>query len=1122
MKQTNKLAAKGGEASKECLSFLFWNCQGLQNLGKLNRGESDYFSSFDVVCLSETWSTSPDPVLPRILENNYKVLVCKAVKEKDKGRASGGIIVLVKRQHCARDAFVEIDTHWIIVRLKLNLVSYVIGCFYLKPNLEHNIVVGLVEEIISEICHKFDSDVVIMGGDFNARIGNLNNVECNYLLEEQLMYGRRLSEDKVVDQRGQYLVEAMENSGFVVLNGRTQQDYPGCFTHFSKRGNSVIDLVWIKVSNIHIIDGFYVCDKIHVSDHLPCAVQLKSPAVSRPKSVSTVKKELIKWDESKSISYKNIMLCSNRHEVEVAQFGIDDLALNFQQAILEVTKFLDMHVVRVEDGTVGISWFDRECKEAKKMLRKKYRELKKGKFVQCLRDEYLQVKKDYKLLIKRKKLNSTQCIIDKLNNIKNPTEFWKTVKRCRKAKTVVNKRCGLELQDWDGYYTGFYKRENLRSSVRFFDVIHPSMDRPISMNELAITLKLCKSGKAPGVDGISNDFYKHLSQHWHIYMLNLFNKILNEEKVPKSWLNVRLFHIYKKGEINNPGSYRGIALVNHIFKLFNQILYNRIAEYAEESGILPNSQAGFRRGRGCEENVFVLSSLINNHLRLPRRRLYALFVDFKKAFDSVDHALLWERLFACGISGKIIRLLSFMYDNLHMLVEEGGETTRKIRITKGVLQGDPLSPILFSLYIAHIESYFSARGSRGVSLSAKTDVTLLSYADDLVLLADSPIGAKTNLKILRDFCTSLKLEVNTGKTKILTIKRHANLKDDTDFYYGNTKLETVRSYSYLGVIFSHNNSFTKTFEDRKQKARTAMGSILRLIGESRIENLDAITRLYNSVVVPTMMYCGSIWGIRLFENLEYIQDNFFKSLMYLQRNTPGYIIRTEFKLSRLGLVAIRQALSFITRVFKMSDDRLPKIALMRNIELAALHQHYENRKYNWWSQVGYLINHTCQIEYDFSRLNIHHVDDIMTRIDNKLKYEDQNRIFLSIFCPGYKHLHNIKFDYSDTAIPLHFKRCIAQLKTANVRTLSLYLNGCTYRISLLENCSLCNLDEKESVDHILFRCPIYDCVRRWRRNDISCGAELQEFLINLDSGRLSAVYQFLREAMKLRAFLLNL
>jgi hypothetical protein len=198
------------------------------------------------------------------------------------------------------------------------------------------------------------------------------------------------------------------------------------------------------------------------------------------------------------------------------------------------------------------------------------------------------------------------------------------------------------------------------------------------------------------------------------YLLNLYNTILDVEMLPREWARIKMFFLYKKGDREIPGNYRGIALINNIVKIFTRLLEARLTVWAEKCGVLSEGQNGFRKGRNCLDNIFVLQSMIYYQIEMKKRKLYGLFIDFESAFDSVPHALLWRRLGSIGKSSKIIRILGNIYKSAAFVVEKNGEISTPIQVSKGVLQGDSASPLLFSLYISDIETFFREKSMHGI------------------------------------------------------------------------------------------------------------------------------------------------------------------------------------------------------------------------------------------------------------------------------------------------------------------------------------------------------------------------------------------------------------------------
>ena len=158
------------------------------------------------------------------------------------------------------------------------------------------------------------------------------------------------------------------------------------------------------------------------------------------------------------------------------------------------------------------------------------------------------------------------------------------------------------------------------------------------MEELQKALESTTSGKAPGLDGIPTDIPKKGGNQLHTALLSLYNACLRKGQVPKDFRDALILTIYnRKGDRAVCGNYRGISLLATAGKVFAKIILGRLQAISEET--LPESQSGFRAGRSTSDMIFTLRQLQEKAVE-QQRPLYVVFVDFKKAFDTVDRATL--------------------------------------------------------------------------------------------------------------------------------------------------------------------------------------------------------------------------------------------------------------------------------------------------------------------------------------------------------------------------------------------------------------------------------------------------------------------------------------------------
>ena len=158
--------------------------------------------------------------------------------------------------------------------------------------------------------------------------------------------------------------------------------------------------------------------------------------------------------------------------------------------------------------------------------------------------------------------------------------------------------------------------------------------------------------------------------------------IWEEQKMIYGWRTARIYPTFKGGEENGTNNYRGISLLDIRYKIIAGIMNHRLAQWITATKSMKESQAGFRGRRGTRDHVFVLNS---------KGRLYATFVDFKTAFDTVNRDLLLEKLAKMGIQGKFLEWIRDIYKETwcEIITEEG--ISRRFETGVGVRQGCPLS-----------------------------------------------------------------------------------------------------------------------------------------------------------------------------------------------------------------------------------------------------------------------------------------------------------------------------------------------------------------------------------------------------------------------------------------------
>ena len=765
-------------------------------------------------------------------------------------------------------------------------------------------------------------------------------------------------------------------------------------------------------------------------------------------------------------------------------------------------------------------WFNSECKNAKALCKNSLKSLH-DKYSENNLNNFITDKRNYIKTIRQSKLTYDQEIKNKITNVKNNVEFWKTVKSFKLKTSPIN---DISLKNWERFYAEIFT-PTLEPHIEFLDCLHPYFDIPITLQEIYKSLKKCKLNKAPGSDNLSNEFYINTPPNWHHYMQNFFNQIFTQEKIPKTWCLSQISLIYKKGDKQDPLNYRGIALLNTICKIFTQVLYFRMQNWCELNNILNECQAGFRQGRGTIDNIFTLTTLSHLQLRLKKHSVFAIFVDFRRAFDTINHNILWQKLYNNGISGKIIRILQQLYKNASLQVKLKGDLSKEIPITQGVLQGEILSPLLFSLFLNDIWTYFNNSGLHGINIDGYNDVTILAYADDLVILCHNMLDVKKKLNVLNQYCRKNLITVNINKTKILQFHKGRNKDLSDTFLFNGSKIEMVNTYNYLGLMFSSSGKFNIAAKEMHKKALFASMSVKTILSRTKSEGWAAKEKLLKSVVNATALYATEIWGPRYTDTIEKHKLYFIKTILQLPKNTPSHYVRLETGVEHTAIEVWKRTLGWWYRIQKMEEQRLPKIIYNRLLQL----DQTDNNKpeYNWCTQIkNFLLELGFEKIWSNKTINKSIIDNILTKYSEKLKEQDINLVLQSRFNKHYKLCKNNSSpeNYLSFSIPFPRIRILCQLRLANKNYIRLIHNGIRYEILTSEQCTICNLEKNESLFHIFFECPIYLSLRtNYLSNirDITEEPDMYKLFSNLSIDKLNCIYYYILAALKLRSFIIN-
>ena len=285
----------------------------------------------------------------------------------------------------------------------------------------------------------------------------------------------------------------------------------------------------------------------------------------------------------------------------------------------------------------------------------------------------------------------------------------------------------------------------------------------------------------------------------------MFNLCIERSIWPDILKTADVIPIYKAGKKNDMGNYRPISLISNIAKIFEKIIHKRLINFINKSDILSKRQFGFIKNIGTKDALNQISKTIYENLDkgLP---IAITFLDLAKAFDTVNHKILLDKLYAYGVRGKGHKLIESYLSNRRQKVRIGSYESDFEIIDTGVPQGTILGPLLFILYVNDL-------------LTKMPENSILSYADDTAVLAKGKTWKEVENqmnKYLDEVSIWLrlnKLTINIQKTVYLTFGNYSDSVPRTiNIEINGEQLKRVTETKYLGINFDTNMRWSKHIE----------------------------------------------------------------------------------------------------------------------------------------------------------------------------------------------------------------------------------------------------------------------------------------------------------------------
>lgn len=671
---------------------------------------------------------------------------------------------------------------------------------------------------------------------------------------------------------GKLLAEKLQNVNLCILNDGSPTRLP------DRSGDKpwAIDLTLCS-PNLFLSFDWTALDDTFVSDHriISCNLNHLLPlnnAVKAPK-----------------YNYKKANWDSFVTNLSTSAYPDKDLPIELWYSKLRTTilKAADSSIPKTSGTSckgVKNPWWNDKCKAAQAKFRR-FSKIYLKQTNDATNKRRLDAKKEYQAIVSQSKTEYWQEYLKKnINTYRDTGKLWKKVKSLRCGPRAPsspldfnNERIINDKQKASVLAETFAKvsnTENLPDQQKLFrqqkeaefrPIAHDPgnpIDKPFTTTELHKALNNIKKVKsATGNDPISYRMIKHFPQCTIENLLALYNECWSQGVVPVDWKSAEVIPILKPGKpAKKPDSYRPIALTPHLGKLYERIIKARLEFFLESKSIIPLFQAGFRRGRGCSDHIVKLASHVKRAFA-KRRFVAATFFDVRRAFDTVWHPLLIQKLGTIGAGSRMCAFFESFLHNRTIHVRMGAAVSPKYKIDMGVPQGSVVAPLAFSVMLHDIN---------------KVDVggaTTTLYADDLALwqtAATRKFGSKPNKNLMKNYRKAVSnietymqdngFSLSSEKTVFIIFSNNSRDLVSTEYIsVGNFKIQPSQCAKYLGVWFDKSLNWRQHLEHVVEKAQKSINLIKILKHDPSVSNPANMTTLISSLIRSRLSYGQEVY-----------------------------------------------------------------------------------------------------------------------------------------------------------------------------------------------------------------------------------------------------------------------
>ena len=661
--------------------------------------------------------------------------------------------------------------------------------------------------------------------------------------------------------------------------------------------------------------------------HVPLIMKTQLKYYTKPLSK-------IKYYNYKKANYANIF--NKLDDIDWKnELNSDSININTNRFYEKIMKIIEEEVPKtliIKDDFP--KYFSKKLKrliKIKKIYHKKYKDNRKSSYYY---NKFKKHRKYCKFVYDQEYNAYLNNIEDNLKKDQKP--YWYYVNDLKKNELpseMFFKDCGLKdnneiINAFADYFQSTFKLSN--SNEKNFVTKNNEFSISsfeITNSDILKSIKKLKGNQSPGYNNIHPLFIKNCCNFVILPLKILFNQSIKTGTLPDIWKNGLIIPVFKNGDKTNIMNYRPITILSSFAKLLDQLVYDKISVFFNK--LIIKEQHGSIIKVSTTTNLFLFKEFVAQALNRGNQ-VHTLYTDISKAFDSVSHKLLLQKLFSYGVEGNLLDWFTSYLSNRKQFVKLNQSLSKQINYISGVPQGSNLGPLLYIIYINDLKQ--SIRKSN-----------FLLYVDDLKIFKEirndkDIISFKKDIKRLHNWNYLNSLSWNLLKCKIMIFDTKSSKKcKNTQYKIGKKIIEQVSLIKDLGIFFDENLNFNVHIQNIIAKAKKRIYYLKKIL--CKLKTINSLKLFYNSHIKSILMYGSMIWypyTSTLTYEVEKIQHQVLRIFAYNQKIDFDYFSHNYLELNKkfdlLTLESSRDIadIKFLYRIF---NKRIDSIDILSSINL---------------------------------------------------------------------------------------------------------------------------------------------------------------------------------------------